>query len=158
MGRRKLVLGIWRWILGLWRYLPYFKGRYLYIVTDCCYSGAWVVECARLLDEDDIKCGHDAKRKQVYIKVFTACLLDEQAHNTLYTKCNGVKFDDHSKSIMFAEHRKLHPSLEQTTLGVDFTRDNLCTLDRRRRCIHRSSWTEDVQCLLRQNSSDCYLL
>ena len=146
-------------------YKKYFKGRYLYIVTDCCYSGAWVVECARLLDKHGIKCGHGAKRKRVYIKVFAACLPGEPAYDKFYTKCKGVKLhkhDDHSKSIAFAEHQELQwksPSKgSQTTLGVDFTRDDLCVLNQRGRCSCHSTWSKHVRRLLRQNSSDRYLI
>ena len=135
-------------------YKKYFKGRYLYIVTDCCYSGAWVVECARLLDEDDIKCGHGARRKQVYIKVFAACLPDESAHDKFYTKCKGVKLhahEDHSKSIKFAEHRKLHlespkdNAYSQTMLGADFTQNNSCILGESEKCLHHSTCTYEVR-------------
>ena len=69
-------------------YMRCFKGRYLYIVTDCCYSGAWVEECAKLLDRDDIKCGHDSKREKIYIKVFASCLPNE-ALDKFYTECGG---------------------------------------------------------------------
>ena len=151
-------------------YKKYFKGRYLYIVTDCCYSGAWVVECARLLDEDDIKCSHDAKREQVYIKVFASCLPDELAYDKFYSKHKGVKLHRHnyqSKSIQFAEHRVLHwtslsrrKRYSQTTFGVDFTHDNheVCISGGDGKCTRHSTLTNYVQNLLQSHHSEYYLI
>lgn len=88
-------------------YRKYFKGRYLYIVTDCCHSGAWVVECARLLDKDGIKCGHTAEHQRIYIKVFASCLPEEAANDKFYTQCQGVRSHTSSngrEAIVFAQH------------------------------------------------------
>ena len=147
-------------------YKDFFKGRYLYIVTDCCNSGCWVEECARLLDRDGIKCGHSAKYQGVYIKVFAACLPNEPAYDKYYTQCKGVKLHSHrtdrSKTIKFAEHRRLRyksSAASQTTLGVDFTKSDssVCLLDREGRCTHRATWPEYVQRLIAWNRSHDYL-
>ena len=141
-------------------YKKHFTGRYLYIVTDCCHSGAWVVECARLLDNDDIKCFHAAKENKVYIKVFAACLPDEKAYDRFYTKCKGVKLYD-SKKIVFAKHRKLYlkdkDKKSQTTFGVDFTRNDGCVVDHNGKC-HCHTWTKNVKSLLKQSYSYDYLI
>ena len=148
-------------------YKDFFKGRHLYIVTDCCYSGSWVKECARLLDQDGIKCGHVAGRQGVYIKVFAACLPNEPAYDKYYTQCKGVKLHSHrtdrSKTIKFAEHQCLHyksSAASQTTLGVDFTKSDtsVCLLDRAGRCTHYATWPEYVQRLIKRKSSDDYLV
>ena len=148
-------------------YMKYFKGRYLYIVTDCCYSGAWVVECARLLDRDGIKCGHDAKLSQIYIKIFAACLPNEEAYDKFYTECKGVKLQPNgaSRTVVFAEHRSLEDKSRtsyQTTLGVDFTQTNECIKQEDGNCIHcRTSmtlyWTKLVQRLTENQHSGKYL-
>lgn len=143
-------------------YKTYFKGRYLYVVSDCCYSGAWVLECARLLDMDDIKCIHAAERHHIYIKVFAACLPDEPAYDKFYTECNGVKLQLHkdhcNKTIKFAEHRKLHHgTCSQTTLGVDFTHNNMCVVGKDGVC-HPYTWTKHVQNLLGTKGSHDYLI
>ena len=141
-----------------------FKGRYLYIVSDCCYSGSWVVECARLLDRDGIRCGHAAKRQKVYIKVFAACLPNESAYDKFYTQCKGVKLhsqEDYSKTITFAEHRRLHDKdskHSQTTLGVDFTKDDMCIVDEDGKCVSCTTWTKHVEHLLEENRSRNYLV
>ena len=172
-GHGEVMTGNWAFHDGFLKfedlyylYKKYFKGRYLYIVTDCCFSGAWVVECARLLDQEGITCCHAAKEHQVYIKVFAACLPGESAYDKFYTECKGVRLhsnSDHSKTVKFAEHRKLYRKNQrnvysQTTLGVDFTQENLCILDEDGTCLHCSTWTEHVQTLLRQNRSRHYLI
>ena len=144
-------------------YMRYLKGRHLYIITDCCFSGAWVVECARLLDRDGITCSHAAKRKQVYIKVFAASLPDEYANDKFYIECKGVKLHsrDKPKCIKFAEHRKLQykgSDSSQTTLAVDFTRDNTCVLNLRDECISNSSWSAHVRSLLKEKCTNDYLI
>ena len=148
-------------------YKDFFKNRYLYIVSDCCYSGSWVEECARLMDEDGIKCGHDAKDQRIYIKVFAACLPSEPAYDKYYTHCKGMKLHSHrtdrSKTIKFAEHRRLRyesSAASQTTLGVDFTTNDtsVCLLDREGKCIHYATWPEYVQRLIAQKSSSKYLV
>lgn len=144
-------------------YMKYFKGRYLYIVSDCCYSGSWVVECAQILDRNGIKCGLDAQRQQIMIKVFAACLPNEEAWDKFYTECGGVKYKCGPKSIVFAEHRNLeHKSGEgsQTTLGVDFTRTDQCIPgeDGKCRLPHKYTWTQLVQYLMENDSSEIYLI
>ena len=137
-------------------YKQFFKGRYLYIVSDCCYSGSWVKTCARLLDQDGIKCGHSAKRQRVYIKVFAACLPSEAAYDKYYTQCGGVQLHSHSsgrsKTIKFAEHQRLpYQSSDaiQTTLGVDFTKSDTSVC---------ATWPEYVQRLIARKSSRKYLV
>ena len=144
-------------------YKRFFKGRYLYIVTDCCFSGSWVEKCADLLDRDGIKCGHEAKHDQIYLKVFASCLPSEQAYDKFYTECSGVKSHANGahRTIVFAEHRKLMYQSEdesQTTLGVDFTQTDMCILDEDGKCIHRPTWAKLVQQLTEEDCSKNYLI
>ena len=162
-------------------YKTNFKGHYLYIVTDCCYSGSWVVECARLLDRDGISCGHAAKRERIFIKVFASCLPKELASDKSYVECQGARLhtthgDDRHKTIVFAQHRKLHvkyPSetngesssssrkrrgVSQTTLGMDFTQSKDCILQGKE-CTHSSArtWERRVEQLCEEKCSRSYL-
>lgn len=143
-------------------YKMHFKGRYLYIVTDCCYSGSWVVECARLLDKDGLKCSHAAKKHGIYIKIFAASLPDQAAYDTYYSTQKGIKtLKQHLDTVRFAEHRKLGKEENtQTTLGVDFTHDNnMCILYEDETCCHNCfTWTEYVQKLLKSHCSVNYLI
>ena len=142
-----------------------FKGRYLYIVSDCCYSGSWVEECAKLLDRDGIKCGHEARRQKVYLKVFAACLPNKKAWDKFYTECRGVKLHSNGdrRTIAFAEHRKLtyrsdDYQYSQTTLGVDFTQSDKCILDEEGKCVYCPTWTKLVQELTEEDCSKNYLV
>ena len=144
-------------------YKKEFRGRPLYVITDCCYSGAWVTDCAKLLDADGMSCGHQAKRNGVYIKVFASCLPNEPAFDQYYVKHRGVRKHIDWKDICFAEHRRLGKNEThcQHTLGIDFTRDDLtmCLLDLNGECTHGSTWTEHVTELIqRQSSRKCYLV
>lgn len=133
-------------------------------MADCCYSGAWVVECARLLDEDDIKCGHAAQKQGMFIKVFAACLPDESAHDKFYTyNYKGVTM--HSvggvKTIAFAEHCELQHEGEacsQTTLGVDFTHTEGCILSEDGNCVHCPTWSKHIRRMLKEGCSNNYLI
>ena len=130
-------------------------------MSDCCYSGAWVKECADLLDKDDIKCGHDAKRHGIFIKVFAACLPNESAYDKFYVRCEGIKMCTYNelKTITFAKHRRLHfEGLSQTTLGVDFTRNNTCISNDKGGCSCYTTWPKYVADLLEERKSGDYLL
>ena len=117
-------------------------------------------KCADLLDRDGIKCGHEAKRDQIYLKVFASCLPSEQAYDKFYTECSGVKLHPH-RTIAFAEHRKLTYKSEdgsQTTLGVDFTQTDRCILDGDGKCIYQPTWAKLVQQLTKEDCSKNYLI
>ena len=48
--------------------------------SDCCYSGQWVLECAKILDKLGIPpCGHRARERNVLLKVFSSCQFDQKA-------------------------------------------------------------------------------
>ena len=56
----------------------HFRGRVLYIISDCSYSGSWVKECMEFMDEQGVgPCGHPAKEKGILIKAFASCLSNE---------------------------------------------------------------------------------
>ena len=145
-------------------YKTYLKGRHFYVISDCCYSGAWVVECARLLDADGIGCGHSAQREQVFIKVFASCLPNESSYDRCYTSsCKAVQLDcrgrtgRHSKTIQFAKHRKLCcGEFHQTTLGMDFTKSDMCVSDSTGACVTPNTWTWQVQSLIYEETSNEY--
>ena len=57
-----------------------FIGRMLTIVSDCCYSGNWVIDCAKTLDRLGIPpCGHRARVQGILVKVFASCQPDQKA-------------------------------------------------------------------------------
>ena len=66
-------------------YRNYCPNKCLNILSDCCYSGHWVRECAKTLDSLSIHpCGHRA-RENTLVKVFASCQPDELAAEPCYS-------------------------------------------------------------------------
>ena len=136
-------------------YKRHMQGKHLYIVTDCCYSGNWVKECARHLDKENTFCGHYAEERNIYLKVFASCLPDQEATDPLYTTGKGVQLLTHggeSHVIGFPRHRKLNH--DQTTLGFDFTRKEKCIVDGNKCVSAESTWEQDVEDLIEAEPND----
>ena len=101
-------------------YKKYLKGKSLAIYTDCCYSGQWVVDCAKILDEMGIgACGHQATQQGIYIRVVASCEPTQKAAVESFVVRNGIKFEDDYKTLYFFSSKKL--SCFQTTYTCDFT-------------------------------------
>ena len=139
-------------------YKSYLRGKLLYIVSDCCYSGSWVRKCASLLDKENIYCGHDAERRKIYLKIFASCLPTQRARDGLYSK-KGIKLgrlDHHSDdAILFPQYVRLREN--QTTLGFDFTRTTKCTLDEGQCMSSNFTWEQDLDDLLKSQPNDEYI-
>ena len=66
----------------------------LSLISDCCYSGQWVRECAKTLDNLRIPpCGHRARENGALVKVFASCQPDEKASEPCYS-IEAVKIRD----------------------------------------------------------------
>ena len=125
-----------REILDLYMSNQHFRGRVLYIISDCSYSGSWVKGCMKFMDEQGVgPCGHAAKEKGILVKVLASCLSNEipmelafSTHCAQNDKNLGTvayTIDLRSKEI----HEGQHPS------GLDFTQvqcnnkiDEPCTM------------------------------
>ena len=67
-------------------YRQYCPGKALGIVSDCCYSGNWVRDCAKVLDKLGIPpCGHRAREQGILVKVFASCQPDQKAAEPCYS-------------------------------------------------------------------------
>jgi len=100
-------------------YFDYVRGKLLYIFTDCCYSGHWVVELAKYLDDLGIgACGHQAREQGLLFKIVASCEPDQKAADGCFSS-GALGFDDDDKNITFATRRKLSES--QNVYGCDFT-------------------------------------
>ena len=79
-------------------YRKYCAGKLLGLMSDCCYSGHWVRECAKTLDSLRIPpCGHRARENGALVKVFASCQPNEEAGEPCYS-IEAVKImDDGSK-------------------------------------------------------------
>lgn len=98
-------------------YETYLKGKLLYIYSDCCYSGNWVVDCAKCLDKTGIgACGHEAMQQGMLFKIFTSCRPNQKATLQRFVK-DGITFTDNS--IHCFVYKELSNS--QTMYSCDFT-------------------------------------
>ena len=67
-------------------YCNCFKGCVLSIRADCSYSGRWVKELMKFLEEQGVKpCGHSARETGILIKVFASCKPTEIPYRLLYS-------------------------------------------------------------------------
>jgi len=109
-------------------YQKYLAGKVLCIFTDCSYSGQWVVECAKCLDEMGIgACGHQAREKGTMLKVFASCQPDQKATIDHYVTKKGIYYSDDDNSIWLYYNKKLSDT--QTTCGYDFTKIKCLQMD-----------------------------
>ena len=61
-------------------YLDHFRGKRLTLICDCSYSGQWVVDAVKKMDEIGIpSCGHHTRAEGMLLKVFASCLPNEEA-------------------------------------------------------------------------------
>ena len=75
-------------IFGL--YMDHFRGKRLTVVSDCSYSGKWISDCVKKMDEIGIpSCGHHAREQGILLKVFSSCQEDEEATIGAYSKAAG---------------------------------------------------------------------
>ena len=106
-------------IFKLYRKLS--AGKLLSLISDCCYSGHWVRECAKTLDSLRIPpCGHRARENGALVKVFASCQPDEEAGEPCYS-IEAVKVQDDG-FILHHPQQRTH----QTPLWFDSTRLVCC--------------------------------
>ena len=102
-------------------YIKYYKGKILYIFADCCYSGQWVVDCAKCLDEMGIgACGHQAREQGILLKIFTSCYPNQIATLDYYIMQEGMYFDEKDSTVSLYNNKNVSNS--QTTYTGDFTK------------------------------------
>ena len=105
-------------IFGL--YMDCFRGKRLTIRSDCSYSGNWIKDCVKTLDDLGIpSCGHHTREQGILFNVHCSCGADEEATALCYiTEAN--EFDEINKYVVFHGNTKL--SSGQTTKCGDFRR------------------------------------
>ena len=109
-------------------YKKHLKEKMLYIFSDCCYSGQWVVDCAKCLDEMGIgACGHQAVKHGMLLKVVASCQPNQKATLGSFVAHKGVYFNEEKCVIHFRTSTKLSDT--QITHGVDFTKINCLQLE-----------------------------
>ena len=82
-------------------YRRHCPGKGLTIMSDCCYSGNWVRECAKTLDSLGIPpCGHRAREQGILIKVIASCQPDQKAAEPFYS-VEGVTVNEDGTLIFW---------------------------------------------------------
>ena len=104
-------------IFGL--YMDYCRGKRLTIHSDCSYSGNWIKDCVKTLDDLGIpSCGHHTREQGILFKMFCSCGANEETTALCYiTEAN--EFDETNKYVVTYSHKKL--SSGQTTKLGEFT-------------------------------------
>lgn len=86
-------------------YKTHFKHRLLHIVSDCSFSGCWVLRAAATLDSMGIPpCGHYAREHGVVVKIWTSSQPESGAQELCMVR-NTMKIDkDGYASICLCPH------------------------------------------------------
>ena len=93
-----------------------FKGKLLTINSDCSYSGNWIKDCAKALDDRSISsCGHHTRKAGILLNVWCSCDVEEEATALCYVN-EAIQFDEDKKSVMTDFNTKL-TSGQNTKLG-----------------------------------------
>ena len=96
-------------------------GKLMSIITDCCYSGQWMIDCAKTLDSLGIPpCGHRAREQGILVKVFVSCQPDQKAAEPCYSMEGVTVADD--KTLTFEKKELAH----QTPTHCDGTKLTCC--------------------------------
>ena len=110
-------------------YMDHIRGKRLTLICDCSYSGSWVEQCAKKLDEIGIpSCGHHTREQGILINVYCSCRHDQQA--TMLSCCeDGVYIED--GTLWYRLQKKLSES--QQTISINSTiiqcrRDKECEI------------------------------
>ena len=102
-------------------YRKHFMGKLLYLHSDCCFSGNWIQRCAEVLDSLGIgACGHQAKGEGILMKIGAACLPDQIAYDTYYSR-NGVAPTSDGAMSFWVKKEIGSAQNKQTALFMDFT-------------------------------------
>ena len=111
-----------REIMDIYMTNQHFKEKLLTIISDCSYSGSWIRDSMAFLDEQGVgPCGHAAKEKGIFVKLFTSCQANEiptELAFSTYSSKNDKKIGWISAvEVWFKEeiHDDQHPT------GMDYT-------------------------------------
>ena len=119
-------------------YMDCLRGKRLIIHSDCSYSGNWIKDCVKTLDDLGIpSCGHHTREQGILLSVCCSCGADEEATALCYiTEAN--KFDEINKYVLTCPDKIL--SSGQTTKLGEFT-DIRCSKTTTETCEVKSTCT-----------------
>ena len=107
-------------------YMAQFLGKRLTINTDCSYSGNWIKDCAKQLDNLKIpSCGHHTRSRNILLNVWTSCDMDQEATALCYVT-EAINNDERKKVV--TDFHTVLSSGQKTRLG-DFRQLNCGNAD-----------------------------
>ena len=122
--------------MNLYMTNPHFRGRVLTIVSDCSYSGSWVGEAMKFLDEQGVgPCGHVAKEKGILIAVYSSCQSHEIPTKLAFST-HSIRNDKNTGDVAFGvglrcvkSHDGQHPcGINSTQVRCKNKIDQPCTM------------------------------
>ena len=127
-------------IFGL--YMNCLRGKRLTIDSDCSYSGNWIKDCVKTLDDLGIpSCGHHTREQGILLKIFCSCGANEEAAVLCFiTEAN--EFDETNKYLVTDYDKEL--SSGQTTNRGNFT-DIYCNKTATETCEVDSTFTWEAR-------------
>ena len=98
--------------------MNHFKGKPLTIISDCSYSGNWINDCAKRLDEMNVpSCGHHTREHGLLLQIYTSCQPNEEATALCYIN-EAVEYSEADKAVLFWTSKTLTSG--QKTMRTDF--------------------------------------
>ena len=124
--------------------MTHFKGKSLSITSDCSYSGNWINDCAKRLDEMNVpSCGHHTREHGLLFQIFTSCQLSEEATALCYIN-EAVRYSEADKAVLFWTSKTLTSG--QNTMHTDF-KDICCSKPADKSCDADSdcTWNDHIK-------------
>ena len=98
--------------------MTHFKGKTLSIISDCSYSGNWINDCAKRLDEMNVpSCGHHTREHGLLFKIYTSCQPNDEATALCYIN-EAVEYSEADKAVILWTSKTLTSG--QKTMHTDF--------------------------------------
>ena len=98
--------------------MTHFKGKPLSITSDCSYSGNWINDCAKRLDEMNIpSCGHHTREHGLLFNILTSCQPNEEATALCYIN-EAVEYSEADNALILFIKKTLTSG--QNTMQTDF--------------------------------------
>ena len=99
-------------------YVNHFKGKSLSIVSDCSYSGNWINECGKKLDEINVpSCGHHTREQGLLFQIYTSCQPNKEATALCYIN-EAIEYSEADKAVILWFGKTLTSG--QKTIFTDF--------------------------------------
>ena len=112
-------------------YQAHFKHRVLHIISDCSFSGCWVLRAATALDNMGIPpCGHHARECGVLIKVMVSTEPDQKAEELHFVR-RGIEIAQNGRLAIlqwFYKGGSVRSFLNSTQILCPSELSNCCSL------------------------------